>query len=174
MTIKQKFTTVIFPSLLMIGASFSQVSAQTATTEGQAGTVGLFATNVYGVGLSASLCSGIGISFRQHFAYTPLAYQITGGIWKTHDLGMYDVGAEIQYDLSLSTNRLYAIAGGGYYYYGHTAQELASPARVGLGIGYEVTYAKSIGLSLNLLVTLFEPEGDILPLPSLGLLVYFK
>ncbi len=154
--------------------SASPMMAQTATTGTQAGTVGLFATNVYGVGLSASLCSGMGLTFRQHFAYTPLAYQVTGGVWKTQTLGMYDFGAQIQYDLSLATNRLYALAGGGYYYYGHTAQELASPARVGLGVGYEMTYGESVGLSLNLLVTVFEPDGDILPLPSLDLLIYFR
>lgn len=174
MTIKQKLAKVILPLLLIMVASISCVSAQTTTNEGHAGTAALFSTNVYGVGLNASLCSGIGISFRQHFAYNPLAYQITGGVWKTHDVGMYDLGAEIQYDLALSTNRLYALAGGGYYYYGHTAQELASPVRVGLGVGYELTFGKSIGLSLDLMVTVFEPEGDILPLPSLGLLVYFK
>ena len=173
---KQKLTSFTFVALWALAASISCASAQTSTTEGQAGTANasIFATNVYGVGLSASLCSGMGLTFRQHFAYTPLAYQITGGVWKTHSLGMYDLGAEIQYDLSLSTNRLYALAGGGYYYYGHTAQELTSPGRFGLGVGYEMTYAKSVGLSLNLMITLFEPEGDILPLPSLGLLVYFK
>ena len=174
MTIKRKFAKFILPSLLVMAASVSRVSAQTTTTEGQAGTAGLFATNVYGVGLSASLCSGMGISFRQHFAYNPLAYQITGGVWKTQVLAMYDLGAEIQYDLALSTNRLYALAGAGYYYYGHAAQELASPVRIGLGVGYELTFGKSIGLSLDLMVTGFEPTGDILPLPSLGLLIYFK
>jgi hypothetical protein len=29
-------------------------------------------------------------------------------------------------------------------------------------------------MSMNLMVTLFEPNGDVLPLPSAGLLVYFK
>ncbi|HEX5316330.1 MAG TPA: hypothetical protein VFX22_06735 [Candidatus Kapabacteria bacterium] len=172
MMLKKTLIILVFSSLLM--ASSSGARAQTSTTGIQAGTVGLFSTNVYGVGLSASLCSGMGLTFRQHFAYNPLAYQITGGVWKTHSLGMYDLGAQIQYDLSLSTNRLYALAGGGYYYYGHTAQELASPARVGLGLGYEMTYANSVGLSLNLLVTVFEPDGDILPLPSLDLLIYFR
>ena len=93
---------------------------------------------------------------------------------------MYDIGAEIQYDLTLSTNRLYAVAGAGYYYYGTTnllginTNGLASPTRFGAGIGYEMPYSQTVGASFNLMITIFEPEGDIIPLPSLGVHVYFK
>ncbi|HWF43056.1 MAG TPA: hypothetical protein VG537_00285 [Candidatus Kapabacteria bacterium] len=167
-------------SLTLLFGSASRISAQTATTEGQAGTQSVFQSNIFGVGLSASLCSGMGISFRQHFAGVPVGYQITGGIWKTHNLFMYDIGAEVQYDLSLSANRLYAVAGAGYYYYGNTdvnginTNGLSSPVRFGAGIGYEIPFNANIGVSLNLMVTVFEPDGDVLPLPSLGFHVYFK
>jgi len=166
--------------LTLFFAGASQVSAQTTTTEAQTSTRNFFETNVFGVGLSASLCSGMGLSFRQHFAGLPLGYQITGGIWKTSTLYMYDIGAEIQYDLTLSTNRLYAVAGAGYYYYGTTnllginTNGLASPTRFGAGIGYEMPYSQTVGASFNLMITIFEPEGDIIPLPSLGVHVYFK
>src|SRR5437868_320771 len=101
-------------SLLGIG----NATAQTTTTESDAGTSAALSSNVFGIGLSASLCSGMGLTFRHHLANVPLAYQVTGGPWKSGSLLMYDVGAEFQYDLSLSENRLYAVLGGGYYYYG--------------------------------------------------------
>lgn len=155
---------------LIIGTA----QAQTTTTESQAGEVRLFETNVFGVGLAASLCSGMGLSFKQHFANIPFAYQFAGGAWKTTDLSMYDFGLEVQYDLSLTANRLYAVVGGGYYYSGKNSNELAGPSRFGAGIGYEVPFSTQIGVSANLMVTYFSPKGDILPLPSVGAHVYFK
>ena len=167
-------------SFAMFFAGTANGAAQTTVTESEAGVQNVFATNVFGVGISASLCSGMGLSFRQHFAAVPLGYQITGGIWKTHDLYTYDAGAEVQYDLSLSTNRLYALGAIGYYYYGNTDQfgintnALDSPLRFGAGIGYEMPYSRSVGASISLMITVFEPSGDVIPLPSLGFHVYFK
>ncbi len=46
MTLKRKLGTVILPSLLTVRGSASRVSAQTTTTESEAGTPGLFAANV--------------------------------------------------------------------------------------------------------------------------------
>jgi hypothetical protein len=164
---------IILVAVCLMGANAAQ--AQTAATEGEAGVQSVFPTNVFGIGLSASLCSGMGLSFRQHFAYTPLAYQLTGGVWKTHTISMYDFGASIQYDLTLSnTYRLYALMGAGYYYYGDSTNELKSPGRFGLGVGYEIPFSKSIAISADIMISLFEPSGDILPLPSIGMLVFFK
>ena len=135
----------------------------------------VFPSNVFGIGLSASLCSGMGLSFRQHFALMPLGYQITGGIWKTNGISMYDFGGSVQYDLTLSnTYRLYTLLGAGYYYYGDSTNDLKSPGRFGLGVGYEIPFSKSIALSADIMITLFAPSGDILPLPSIGMLVFFK
>ena len=159
---------------LMILLWAATARAQTTSTENEAGTRGAFASNVFGVGLSASLCSGMGLAFRQHFANIPFSYQLAGGVVKSGDLLLYDAGLELQFDLSPSENRLYAVVGGGYYYQGNGRNELASPNRFGAGIGYEMPFSKSVGMSMDLMVTLFEPGGDILPLPSLGLLVYFK
>jgi hypothetical protein len=167
-------------SFALLFAGAVSATAQTTVTESEAGVQNVFATNVFGVGISASLCSGMGLSFRQHFADVPAGYQLTGGIWKTHDLYMYDMGAEIQYDLFLSVNRLYALGGIGYYYYGNTDRfginknGLDSPLRFGAGIGYEMPYSRSVGASISVMITAFEPSGDIIPLPSLGFHIYFK
>jgi hypothetical protein len=166
----------IIRRIFIIAACFVTISAQaqTTTTEGEAGTAAAFNENVFGVGVNVSFCSGMGLAFRHHLPKLPLAYQLSGGVIKSSDLLLYDVGLEVQFDLSLSDNRLYALLGGGYYYYGKDSNEASSPNRFGLGLGYEMPFSKSIGMSLNLMVTLFEPQGDILPLPSAGLMVYFK
>lgn len=148
--------------------------AQTTTTEVEAGTRASFSDNVFGVGVAASLCSGMGLAFRHHLPNIPIAYQLAGGVIKSSDLLLWDLGLEMQFDLSVADNRLYALVGGGYYYYGKNGNEASSPNRFGAGIGYEMPFSKSVGMSMNLMITLFEPEGTILPLPSLGLLVYFK
>jgi hypothetical protein len=152
----------------------SSAQAQTTTTEGEAGTTAAFSDNVFGVGLAASLCSGMGLAFRHHLPGIPIAYQLAGGVIKSGDLTLWDMGLEAQFDLSLSTNRLYALIGGGYYYKGNGHNDFDAPNRFGAGLGYEMPFSKSVGMSMNLMVTLFEPSGDILPLPSAGLLVYFK
>jgi hypothetical protein len=150
----------------------ARVCAQTTTTESAAGTQATLQSNVFGVGLNASLCSGMGVAFREHFASIPLAYQITVGPWKTHSLSLFDAGLEIQYDLSLSTNRLYAVAGGGYY--NASDSSIKNHVRFGAGIGYEVPFSNSIGAFANIMITVFEPSGDIIPLPTIGFLVYFR
>jgi hypothetical protein len=148
--------------------------AQTTSTESQAGEVRLFESNVFGVGLAASLCSGMGLSFKQHFANVPFAYQVAGGAWKTTDITMYDFGLELQYDLAVNANRLYAVIGTGYYYTGKNSNEREGPTRFGAGIGYELPLSNQIGVSANLMMTYFSPKGDILPLPSVGAHIYFK
>jgi hypothetical protein len=159
---------------LVMASLFGQAAAQTTSTESQAASAQLFESNVFGVGLAASLCSGMGLSFKQHFANIPLSYQVTGGVWKTSELKLYDAGFEIQYDLSMSSNRLYAVVGAGYYYSGKNTNELEGPSRFGAGIGYEIPMSTQIGVSANLMLTVFSPKGDILPLPSVGAHIYFK
>ncbi len=157
----------------------SVASAQTTRTDSLAPRITRFSENVFGVGLAASLCSGLGLSFKHHLANIPIAYQITGGPFKTSGIAMWDIGAEFQYDLSVASNRLYAVFGIGEYYYGSNdsakvGNQLVSPTRLGIGIGYEMSQSNAIGLSLNLMITLFEPDGVILPLPSIGVHYYFK
>jgi len=134
-----------------------------------------FSENIFGVGLHASLTSGLGLSFRQRIAGTAVAYQINGGIIKVGSFLYYDLGAEFQFDLSGSDNdRVYVIGGAGYYYKGDVSNELKTPTRIGVGLGYEFSLTKQIGVSVGLLIAGFLPSGDILPLPQIGLHYFFK
>ncbi len=160
----------ILTTVLLFGSS---ANAQTTRTDSLAPRINRFSENVFGVGLAASLCSGMGLSFKHHLANIPFAYQISGGAIKTSGVVLYDIGAEFQYDLSVASNRLYTLFGVGTYYTSDTPP-LTSPTRLGLGIGYEIGQSNALGLSLNLMITLFEPDGVILPLPSVGLHYYFK
>ena len=165
-------------------------------TAGQAGVQRVFADNYYGVGFGASFCSGLGLTLKDHFAYSPVAIQITGMPFKYNGAGMDDIGAEIQYDLFLGATRLYMVAGGGYYYFNDgsnnngsnrfgtntnttttnnsSANELDSPFRLGFGLGYEYPCSRNIGMTLNLMFTAFMPSGDIIPTPSIGFIGYFR
>ncbi len=134
-----------------------------------------FSENIFGIGVHASLTSGLGLSFRQRLAGTAIAYQITGGIIKAGSFFYYDLGAEFQLDLSGSDNdRVYVIGGAGYYFKGEARNELKTPTRIGVGIGYEFSLTKQIGASAGLLISGFLPNGDILPLPQLGFHYFFK
>jgi hypothetical protein len=154
----------------------NSAQSQTTRTDSLSPHIMRFSENVFGVGLAASLASGMGLSFKHHLANIPFAYQITGGVLKTGGRSLWDIGAEAQYDLSVASNRLYALVGLGEYYYGSDSNTNVynSPTRLGIGIGYEISQSNAIGISLNLMITLFEPEGTILPLPSIGVHYYFK
>ena len=161
-------------SILLVALAASTGYAQTSSTENTAGEQRVFADNLFGVGLHESLCSGMGLSFKHHIAQTPIAYSITGGAWKTQDITLYDFGFDVQYDLSVEESRLYAVAGFGHYYSGKSSNEREAPTRFGAGIGYEIPFMKRFGLSIDIMITSFQPTGDILPLPSLGTYIYFK
>jgi hypothetical protein len=153
----------------------SALKAQTPDASAQAGGQVRFGEDVFGLGLHASLTSGAGISFKHHLAKIPFAYQITGGIWKSKSTEFSNIGIEAQYDLSVSDgNRLYAALGFGHYYKGDSTNDLDGPTRIGLGFGYELPFSRAINISANLLVTSFQPSGEILPLPSIGIHIYFK
>jgi hypothetical protein len=184
--------------IVLISLSSGKAFGQTTITAGQAGVQRVFADNYFGVGFSASFVSGLGLTLKDHFAYSPLAIQITGMPFKYDGAGMDDIGAEIQYDLFLGATRLYLVAGGGYYYYNDgtnndnsnrnnsnvnnnnsnnnnsNANELDSPFRLGFGLGYEYPCSRNIGVSLNLMFTAFMQTGDIIPTPSIGFIGYFR
>ncbi len=134
-----------------------------------------FAENIFGIGLHASLVTGMGLSFRQRIANTAVAYQINGGILKLSSTFYYDFGGEFQFDLSGSDNdRIFLIAGLGYYYKGISTNDLTTPLRIGAGAGYEFSLARQIGVSFGLLIMAFLPGGNILPLPQIGMHFFFK
>src|SRR5882757_1184945 len=88
---------LVFICLLFIT---SNVSAQVAVSNEDISRPRHFSENIFGVGLHASLVSGFGLSFRQRVAGTAFAYQINGGIIKIDHSLYYDLGGELQFDLS--------------------------------------------------------------------------
>lgn len=173
---KYPIFTAIFCSILFFHLSASVGRAQTSTTESQAGTKINFTEPLFGVGLYGSATSGAGLSFRAHLANIPLSFQITGIAWKTGKTSFYDLGGEVQYDLSVTTtSRIYAVAGLGSYYYSQSdSNELDGPTRFGLGVGYETPLSNAMSVSAAIMVTVFGPKTSVLPLPSAGFHFYFK
>ena len=197
MTNKLCFVRALLIPVLLLALASNPASSQTMITAGQAGVQRVFADNYMGVGFSASFVSGVGLTLKDHLPYSPIAIQITGMPFKDGNVGMYDIGGEIQYDLFLGITRLYLVAGAGYYYYSDgstnsntqngygfnnnnsnantsSGNELNSPYRLGFGLGYEIPYGRNIGMTLNLMFTAFMPSGDILPTPSIGFVGYFR
>jgi hypothetical protein len=166
-----RWITVLICFLLLASETHAQVNVSESGIEKPRH----FAENIFGVGLHGSLVSGLGLSFRQRFAGTAIAYQINGGIIKAGSSLYYDIGGELQFDLSGSEfDRIYVIAGGGYYYSGNGKNDLSTPGRLGVGIGYEYAMTRQIGVSFGLLISGFLPNGDILPLPQIGIHYFFK
>jgi hypothetical protein len=129
--------------------------------------------DVFGLGLFAGPTTGIGLSFRHHLPST-FSYQLTGGIIKVDKKLSYAVGGEGQVDLVRGqSTRFFAAGGLGYYYSGSSDQnEMAGPARVGLGIGGEVWANASLHATVELMFTYFT-DGTVLPLPQFGIHYYF-
>ncbi|MEP7235614.1 MAG: hypothetical protein ABI778_09985 [Ignavibacteriota bacterium] len=153
----------------------SQADAQINVSDSSIPKPKHFAENVFGVGLHASLVSGMGISFRHRIASTAVAYQINGGILKLSGKLYYDLGGEFQFDLSGGeSDRVYVALGLGYYYKGDATNDLNTPFRIGAGIGYEFPLASQIGCSVAVVVMGFLPGGNILPLPQIGMHYFFK
>ncbi|HEY3875940.1 MAG TPA: hypothetical protein VGM92_10720 [Candidatus Kapabacteria bacterium] len=195
-----KHVLVPFHAVVLLAMISYSASAQTAITAGEAGVQRVFANNFYGVGFGASFVSGMGLTLKDHFAYSPVSFVVTGMPFKIGDFQMYNIGGELQYDLYLAETRLYLVAGAGYYYYNDgsnttdnthgvsnnnsngfntttnnsTSNELSSPFRAGFGLGYEMPFGRNVGMSLNLTFTAFMPSGDIIPTPSIGFIGYFR
>ncbi len=193
-----RFRALLIPvPIVLLTLMSDPVSSQTLLTAGQAGVQRVFADNYMGVGFSASFVSGVGLTLKDHLPYSPIAIQITGMPFKDGNVGMYDIGGEIQYDLFLGYTRLYLVGAAGYYYYNDgstnsnnqngygfntnnsnnnnsSGNELSSPYRLGFGLGYEIPYGRNVGMTLNLMFTAFMPSGDIIPTPSIGFVGYFR
>ena len=129
--------------------------------------------SVFGLGLSGGLVSGIGLSFRHHLP-SVLSYQVVGGIIKVDTKLHYDVGTEIQFDLTRGeSTRFFACGGIGYFFSGESGNnELDGPLRMGIGIGGEVMRVESFSFSGELMFSYFS-DGTVLPLPQVGAHYYF-
>lgn len=135
-------------------------------------------TNLWGVGGYGGLLSGIGLSCRYH-PMGRVGFQLTAGAIKFSDM-MYDFGLEAQFDFdSQGRTRFYGYIGGGYYYFAkedsskQKTNRLKAPGRLGLGIAYEWAVSEKLVFNANLAFTYFT-NGDILPLPQIGIYYYFN
>ncbi len=129
--------------------------------------------SVFGLGLSAGLASGFGLSFRHHLP-GPVSYQVVGGIIKLDRRLHYDIGAELQADLVRNDAiRFFAGGAGGYFFSGEVGHnDLSAPGRIGLGVGGEWNNIPPFCLTGELLFTYFT-DGIILPLPQVSAHYYF-
>ncbi|HUI09754.1 MAG TPA: hypothetical protein VL221_05455 [Bacteroidota bacterium] len=129
--------------------------------------------NVYGLGLAVGAASGIGLSFRHHLPGY-FSYQLIGGIIKVDNRTSYAFGGEFQYDFIRGSGvRFFAAGALGYYYAGKGGgNEIDAPGRVGAGIGAEVPVQGGFHFSGELLFTYFS-DGNVLPLPQVGMHYYF-
>jgi hypothetical protein len=129
--------------------------------------------NVFGIGVSAGPVSGIGLSFRHHLP-ARFSYQVTGGIIKVDEKLSYALGAEAQFDFTRKeSDRFYLVLAAGYYYTGKPDEnELEGPARAGLGVGAELSLGGPLHVNGELLFSYFS-DGNVLPLPQVGLHYYF-
>ena len=142
-----------------------------ATLPAQAGQE--ISRHVFGIGISAGAVSGIGLSFRHHFP-ARFSYQFTGGIIKADEKLSYAVGGEAQFDFTRKeSERFFLALAAGYYYSGKSGEnELDGPLRIGLGVGAEVSLGGQVHASGEVLFSYFS-DGNVLPLPQVGLHYYF-
>ena len=158
---------VISMLLMLTVAGSAQVSVPTKDERSQ------FSQDVYGLGVSASVVSGFGLSFRHHLP-SDMSYQLVAGVIKSGGNVIYNFGGEGQLDIARGEKtRFYACAGLGYFHSGSSgSNDLDGPFRVGAGIGGEWRNLDLVHISGGLLFTYFS-DGTILPLPEVSVHYYF-
>jgi hypothetical protein len=129
--------------------------------------------SIYGVGFSAGTASGFGLSFRHHLPGN-VSYQLIGGVIKIDRVVSYNVGGEFQYDfIRGEAVRFFGAGALGIFYNGKSGHnDLRGPVRFGLGIGGEYSKGTPLHATAELLFTYFS-NGDVLPLPQIGIHYYF-
>jgi hypothetical protein len=179
-----------FALTLILTALTQRGFAQTGTVGTVEGDKTTLEQNVYGLGLNFSLMSGMGISFKEHFAQSRFSYMLTGYVYKDNSGATYDYGVELQYDIYLKAEtRFYAFAGASYFYDGGSVNQvdpvsgliqsvqqnsLTGPTRLGCGAGFETSISSSVCFYANLSLTSFQPSGDLYIYPYGGFMIYFK
>ncbi|MDP2208219.1 MAG: hypothetical protein Q8K98_05510 [Bacteroidota bacterium] len=152
--------------LLLSASAFSQVIVPSKDQPTE------LERDVFGLGASFGLGTGMGLSFRHHLP-SIASYQFTAGIIKDSKKLVYDLGLEIQFDLVRGeSTRFYAGGGSGFYYVGETSNELEGPLRLAAGIGIESKAREALHFSASLYFTFFT-NGQIFPLPQFGIHYYF-
>lgn len=129
--------------------------------------------SIFGLGLSAGVASGFGLSFRHHLPGS-MSYQIVGGIIKVDRKTHYNIGSELQFDI-VHGERSRFFGGGamGYFFSGENGtNDLSGPMRIGVGFGWEWMALESMHVSGELLFTYFS-DGTVFPLPQVSAHYYF-
>jgi len=101
---------------------FYAIPARSQAVLPERGREGGLRENVYGLGLAVGACSGIGISFRQHFPGL-VSYQLIGGIIKVDNQTSYAFGAELQYDFIRGRESGFSLPGSGVLLLGRQERE---------------------------------------------------
>ncbi|MBI1805338.1 MAG: hypothetical protein HY033_11520 [Ignavibacteriae bacterium] len=129
--------------------------------------------SIFGLGLSAGVASGFGISFRHHLP-GDFSYQLVGGIIKTDRKTHATIGGEMQVDFVRGESvRFFGDGAVGYFFSGEQGNnDLDAPLRFGLGVGAEWRSGELFHLTGELLFTYFS-DGTILPLPQVSAHYYF-
>jgi hypothetical protein len=145
---------------------------------------------IWGVGLQAGLLSGSGLGVRYHpagrFGFQLVGGYITlpSGLFTTEKSAPFSIGAEGQFDFDArGLSRFYGYIGLGYYSLNkeddegtaedESADDLAGPFRLGLGIAYEWPLSSKIIFNANIGFTYFS-DGAFWPAPQFGLFYYFN
>jgi len=161
-----KIPAVAILLLLMVRPAHSQVILPEKGQE-----AGLH-ENVFGLGFWGGAATGLGLSFRHHLP-SQLSYMVSGGIIKVNERLSYDVGAEVQFDLTRgSTSRFFVAGGVGQYYSGKSRNEMDAPTRAAFGIGGEFAVSPGMHTTIEAMFTFFS-NSDVLPLPQIGFHYYF-
>lgn len=132
------------------------------------------------LGILGSTVSGAGFSYRYHTP-APWLFQITGGVLILNKESAYNLGGEIQYELSHSLSwRFFFAIGGGVYGSRAVVEEIPGVERTqidnrfhgGLGFGVETSLGRELLEGISLGFTLFPValyQEDIFPGISLYL-----
>jgi len=161
-----KYVTIIIITFLFIGS----LTAQVVSPDQESKTID---RSIYGLGFSAGVASGFGLSFRHHLP-GEVSYQLVGGVIKVDRVVSYNVGGEFQYDFIRGESaRFFGASALGIFYNGKSGHnDLRGPLRFGLGIGGEFSKGSPLHATAELLFTYFS-NGDVLPLPQIGIHYYF-
>ena len=160
---------LIFAALTIVFVSLSNAQVVMPTNQ-NAG----ISRNVFGLGFFVGASGGVGLSFRHHLPMA-LSYQVTGGIIKADGKMLSNIGFEVQYDLTRSEHARFFVGGAfGYYYSGKDGNNgMSAPTRGAIGIGGEWPMSGGLHFSGDVMFTFFS-DGNVLPLPQVGVYYYFN
>ena len=139
-----------------------------------------------GVGATAGLASGAGISY-QEILPSALGFRVALLAWKKGDGSFFDAGASLLRVLSDDgRRRIYLVGSLGYWRRSDEETEVEfddqgnliaervfddvdDSGAVGAGVGVELPFGASAALSLEGVFTYWTDSGDLLPVPQMSI-----